>query len=466
MRIILWFRRDLRVTDHPALAAAVRDGQEVLPLFLIDPRFFQPTERAAGQVTAALSAVHSLANSLAALGNPLLVRTGDPLTIWAELLSEWQPDAVYASADITPFAKKRDRAVQQLLTERGVTVKFFHERTATRLEQMLTQERPYQVFSPFFKRWQSTPKRPLAEDLAAQLGARLGTRRLTNASDMPDMPDMPDVASEALPTPGTFGFPAATLPLAMTEAAAQQALQQFVQERMPSYADTRDDFATMQTSQLSVYLRHGLLSPIQVLAAASEAGPAGAAFIRQLAWRDFYYHLLDFYPKLAVEPFQSKYRDMEWQGDGSLFDAWCAGRTGVPIIDAAMRQLVQTGELHNRLRMLVSCFLTKHLGVDWKLGERFFAQHLLDYDAPLNIGGWQWSASVGTDAVPYFRVFNPVRQSEQYDPEGHYLRRWLPELADLPATHIHAPWSHGHAPAPIVDLAQARAAAIERFALF
>jgi deoxyribodipyrimidine photo-lyase len=293
-----------------------------------------------------------------------------------------------------------------------------------------------------------------------------------------------------VPTAESLGFPAAVLDLAPGEKSAGKLLDRFVERLLAHYAQTRDIPADPHgTSRFSAHLSAGTISIRQifrtVLAAQNshthrkskmENQKSADTFLAELIWREFYRMILFHHPRTVIEPFQRKYRRITWRNDPAFFEAWRAGNTGIPFIDAGMRQLAQTGFMHNRLRMLAAMFLTKHLDTHWLVGEQFFMRALVDYDQASNVGGWQWSASTGTDAAPYFRIMNPVRQSQRFDPDGVFIRRWLPQLAHVPSAHIHMPWQMpldlqqksrcmiGYDyPAPIVDLAVAKDAAIAKF---
>jgi deoxyribodipyrimidine photo-lyase len=318
---------------------------------------------------------------------------------------------------------------------------------------------PYVVYTPFARTWQELP-RPGAAALLPEPEAIVTPDELAS-EPIPDEPRLPD-----------------TVPFAAGEAAARQQLDAFATGPIETYGQLRNRVDSDGTSRLSPYLRFGMLSPRAALVAADEAfAAAGSETARkgaqtwrnELIWREFFVHILFFFPEARDHSFREKYRAIAWRNDEAEFEAWCAGRTGYPLVDAAMRQLATSGWMHNRARMVVGSFLTKDLLIDWRWGERWFMQHLIDGDPAANNGGWQWVAGTGTDAAPYFRIFNPVSQSEKHDPNGRFIRRWLPELANVPDNFIHAPWRMSQAaqeeagcrigrdyPAPIVDHGEAR----------
>lgn len=442
---VWWIRRDLRLGDNQALAAALAAGETVVPVFILDPRLLNAPTASAGRVAFLLAGLASLDGDLRSRGSRLIVRRGDPPTELARLVSETHAAAIYAEEDYSPYARRRDAAVAAAAPLRltpGLTV-----RPADLVRK--ADGGVYTVFTPFSRAWRALPLPGRADLLPPP------TRLAPPPADLESLP---------LPAPETRPalFPAG-------EAEAQRRLAVFVhgdsqsgppglraagagQKRQPAaiarYADDRNRLDLDGTSQLSPYLRFGMISARQCAVAALEAAAVGAAAERQgaetwlteLIWREFYIAILYHFPDVLREAFRPELRAIPWANDEAQFAAWCAGRTGYPVIDAAMRQLAQTGWMHNRARMIVASFLVKDLLIDWRWGERFFMQHLLDGDPAANNGGWQWTAGVGTDAAPYFRVFNPSLQAVKFDPTGAYVRRWLPELARLPDPYIHEPW--------------------------
>lgn len=433
---VVWFRRDVRLADNPAWSAGTM-AERVCPLFVIDPLLFDAaTDRRRALLVAGL---HALDRRLGGIGGRLRVEHGDPLVVVPKVAAELDASTVHVNAEVTPYGRRRDRAVAERIALEEHDGVYAHPPGSV----LTGTGTPYRVFTPFHRRWSELP-----------------------------VPAAPRPGS-AVPTtePGS-GIPAAAPPsFAAGEDAALDRLAGFL-GRIDRYDEDRDRFGIDGTSRLSIDLKYGWIGPRTVLAAAAGHG----SFIRQLAWRDFYGHLLASDPGMVERPMRPEYAAIAWRRAPGDLAAWRSGRTGYPIVDAAMRQLVAEGWIHNRLRMVAASFLVKDLLVDWRIGERFFRRHLVDGDVAQNAGNWQWVAGTGTDATPYFRIFNPTAQSRRFDPAGGYLRRWLPELAALPDRHLHAPWeapadalaAAGVAlgdtyPEPIVDHAKARRRALAAY---
>ncbi len=468
---VVWFRRDLRVHDHPALSAAAADGP-VAPLFVLDPTILEGRFASPNRAWFLLGCLTALDEALTALGAPLTIRVGRPVDVVPAFGAEVGAGSVTWSRDLTPFGRDRDRAVAERLATEGIAT---HARRGLLIhepESILTGAgTPFRAFAPFLRRWEAPPFRdvlPAPDALRAAPVLR---------PDPTPIPDRTEVRDLRLPPP--TADPAAILPPG--EPAARDRLARWLAaspEGGPvAYADRRDRLDDEHgTSRLSADLRFGTLSPVEVatrtLQSADGRGPR--RFVSELAWRDFYAHVLWHDPDAARRPTQPRYVAARYPDpDPALVEAWRTGQTGYPIVDAAMRQLLATGFLPNRARMIVASFLTKDLLVDWRVGEAHFMRHLVDGDPASNLGGWQWAASVGTDAQPYVRVFNPVTQGERFDPDGVYVRRWVPELAQVPAKAVHHPWTMSpdeqeaagcrigtDYPAPIVEHAEARRRAI------
>jgi len=411
---LVWYRRDLRLLDNPALADATRRNERVVAAYVLDPRLLA----AAGPHRRRfhLASLVALDAALRDQGARLVVRTGDPATVVPALAVELDAAEVAWNADPSPYATRRDDAVADGLTGAGVGVRRWHGTLVHRPGAVRTAKGTLsRVFTPFHRAWAATPHDPWPEPGDGVLDPAGG------------------VSSDPLPSPD------AEPPIPGGEAAALDRLAAWL-ERVDRYDDDRDAPAVDGTSSLSADLRFGLLSPRHVLAVVGDHTPGRAGFSRQLAWRDWYAHLTAELPHIARRAIRPEYDAVGWRHDPADLAAWQEGRTGYPIVDAGMRQLAATGWMHNRVRMIVGSFLVKDLLIDWREGERWFRHQLVDADIPQNAGNWQWVAGTGTDAAPYFRIFNPVAQSRTHDPRGAYIRRWVPELAGLPDAAVHAPW--------------------------
>lgn len=456
---IWWIRRDLRLHDNQALDAARRHGEKLVPLWIFDPVLLNSPNAGSRRIAFLHEGLHVLDKELRARGSCLFVRHGAPGEVLPELLSEIGADAIFAEEDYTPYARRRDSAITSALPLHlfdGTTV----HAPCTVLK---TNGEPYVVFSAFRRAWLALPF-PNSEALLPS------PERLLPA---------PPIDNHALgleveePSTSTTLFPAG-------ETEALRRLDRFVANGMAAYAERRDALDVAGTSCLSPYLRFGMLSPRRAAIAALEASAGGASGARtwldELIWRDFFIHVLYHFPFVQHQSFRERYRSLPWRADEEQLAAWQDGRTGYPIVDAAMRQLQATGWLHNRARMIAASFLSKHLLLDWRAGERWFRQQLLDGDLAANNGNWQWVAGTGTDAAPYFRIFNPIAQGKKHDPEGDYVRRWVPELAQVPTKYVHEPWQMPQRwqqearcvvgvdyPPPVVDHGAARERALARY---
>jgi len=466
-RTLVWFRRDLRVHDHTALHRAAQRG-EVVGLFVLSPGTWRTHDDAPAKVDFWLRNVHALAAALAERNIPLRVLTvaqphDEPAAVVREARST-RCDAVYFTREYEVNERRRDARVRALATAEGIAVEGFDDRVAVPPGEVLTDAgTPYTVFTPFRRRWYAA----LAKRGFALLPPPAPQRPL----EVPSSPLPQRVEGFESPLDPTL-WPAG-------EAEARRRLDAFVRHALRDYHRTRDFPARNGTSTLSPYLAAGVLSPRQCLAAAAaandgfvEAGHAGpVTWVSELAWRDFYQHVLVAFERVSKgRAFKPETERIAWRHDPEGFARWCEGRTGYPLVDAAMRQLRSTGWMHNRMRMVTAMFLSKDLLIDWREGERFFMQHLIDGDLGANNGGWQWSASTGTDAQPYFRVFNPSSQSKRYDPDGAYILRYVPELRTVSTALLHTPEKipeamlrHANYPARIVEHERARVRAIEAF---
>jgi deoxyribodipyrimidine photo-lyase len=469
--VIVWLRRDLRLADHPALAAAAEAGVAVLPVFILDdegPGAWRPGGASRWWLGRSLAA---LAAALEAKGSRLILRRGDAVVTLLALARDTQAQAVYFTRGYEPHAVRQESELADALCETGVACRRFGGHLLAEPEAVRTRSgEPFKVFTPFHNACRAEPpSRPLAAP------KRLAPPKSWPAGDAlaawrlePSAPDWAASMRE-LWNPG--------------EAGARERLDCFIDDALRDYATHRDRPDLDGTSRLSPHLCFGEISPRQLwhaIAAAAGRAPtleAGAeGFLRQLYWRDFCYHLLHAVPTLPEAPFRAEFAALPWRRDAKALHAWQSGRTGYPIVDAGMRQLWALGWMHNRVRMVAASLLTKHLLIPWRDGEAWFWDTLVDADLANNVANWQWVAGSGADAAPYFRIFNPVLQGRKFDPQGDYVRRWVPELADLPAKHIHAPWEAPDAvlgkagvvlgkdyPPPIVDHAQGRRRALAAY---
>ena len=465
---LIWLRSDLRQSDNTALSAAVKRGPTVA-VYLISPQQWLSHDDAACKVDFWLRNLATLSDSLQALNIPLLIRTADTWdqapAVLLELCQQHGIEAVHANQEYGINETRRDEAAAKALEAQGIEFHSYLDQLLFQPGSVLTQSGSYfQVFSQF--------RRICYNHLHRALPAIV---------ESPQAQTAVSIERDAIPQ-SVDGFTPPTESLRALwpagERHAQQRLVHFADEQIHYYQDERDLPAKPGTSQISAYLAAGVISPRQCLHAALqsnhgefESGSPGVfTWITELLWREFYKHILVGYPRVSRHrAFRLETEFLPWRDAPEELAAWKEGRTGIPIIDAAMRQLLETGWMHNRLRMVVAMFLTKNLLIDWREGERFFMQHLIDGDLAANNGGWQWSSSTGTDSVPYFRIFNPLSQSERFDPEGRFIKHWLPELADLSKKDIHNPSIAGGLfgvadyPRPMVDLKKSRERALTAF---
>lgn len=426
---LVWFRRDLRDYDHAALHAALNAHRAVHCAFVFDTEILDAlgssTDR---RVTFIWECVRELKAALEARGGGLHVLHGRARDAIPRLARHLGVGAVYANRDYEPQADARDTQVADTLRDAGIDFRTRKDQVIFELDEVRTRSGDaFAVFTPYKRAW-------LAK-LEPRHIAPLDTNRL--AQRLAPAPVGPMPALEAL------GFERAEPPLPAGMSGGARLWKAF-RRRLARYAERRDFPALAATSRLSVHLRFGTVSVRELVRYARARDSAGAqAWLAELIWREFYFAILAARPDVVDHAFRRAYDALQWEDDETGFRAWSEGRTGYPLVDAAMRELNAAGTMHNRLRMVTASFLVKDLGIDWRRGERYFAGKLLDYDLAANNGGWQWSASTGCDAQPWFRIFNPVTQSLRFDPEGAYIRRWVPELARVPNAYVHAPWHMG-----------------------
>jgi deoxyribodipyrimidine photo-lyase len=458
---IVWFRRDLRLGDNPALAAA-SEADRVVPLFCFEPALVEGRHASANRNAYLLASLRELDRRLRRAGSRLHYRSGDPARVLPAVAAEAGASSVHVNRDHTAHAVRRERRVAEALAADGVELIDHVGITCADIARIETATgRPYRVFTPFHRSWARAERRR-----AARRPRRLRSPASVRAGRAPSERAL-GVDARAKRIAARFG---------PGEASGRRAMYRAVR-RAAAYHRTRDAVGIDGTSRLSPQLHFGTISARELESLLVRDGGEGARGLRrQLAWRDFWLHVIGAFPANREREHDERLRGLRWRRSRSDLEAWKQGRTGVPWIDAGMRQLLAEGWMHNRLRMAVASYLTKNLWIDWRRGERHFMRHLLDGDESQNNGNWQWAASVGADPQPYFRVFNPIRQQRRFDPQGAYVRRWVPELRRLPDEHLPAPWEAPEAvladagvelgvdyPEPLVDLGASRAEAIERF---
>jgi deoxyribodipyrimidine photo-lyase len=453
MTVIHWFRRDLRVNDNVALNAAVAESSgSVVPVFVFDDALLKGTDVAPARVQFLLESLRELDANLHKRGSQLVVRRGNVAAELVRLAQETGASAITYNRDYTPAARKRDTAVDAALQAVGVATKRYKDLVLHEEHELLTNsKKPYTVFTPYKKAWLAADK-PKAQTSDWRLAVAPIANLHSQVTALSSAKELGFAVTQQVPKGG--------------EAEAARLLKAFVDsDRLNRYAADRDFPGLAGTALLSPHLRFGTISPrvcyetaqqnINYVVPARESRStsksesdidSGNAWISELIWREFYMQVLFHHPHADKGNFNKTYDAFVWgngsaQVDQQYFKAWCAGKTGFPIVDAAMRQLNATGWMHNRCRMIVASFLTKDLLLDWRWGESYFMRMLVDGDPASNNGGWQWAASTGTDAQPYFRIFNPLIQAAKFDPQGAYIRQWLPELARVPAEFVHEPWN-------------------------
>lgn len=495
-RALVWFRRDLRCDDHAALASALREARCVFCVFVFDPDILDALEdRAQRRVEFIHESLHALHTALAARGGGLIVLHARPRQVIPALARELGVGAVYANRDYEPSAIARDAQVERALVAQGTAWHSCKDQVIFEPYEVLTRDgRAFSVFTPYKNAWLAKFQAGDAAAHAVEANGRLAplersavaARRAevlqgdpASAAPAAHADASRDAPARHIPTLEALGFERTNLrelkmPTGMDGA---RMLWDDFRGRLQHYRERRDFPAVKGPSYLSVHLRFGTISVRELVREAVAHDDEGArTWLSELIWREFYFMILYHHPQVVTQAFRPEFDGIRFPGGRDRFEAWCEGRTGYPIVDAGMRQLNATGYMHNRLRMITASFLVKDLHVDWRWGERYFARKLNDYDLSANNGGWQWAASTGCDAQPYFRIFNPVTQSERFDADGKFIRMYVPELAKLPTAHIHAPWLAGAAeqaaagmtigkdyPPPLVDHARSRAITLELF---
>ncbi|MCX2974308.1 deoxyribodipyrimidine photo-lyase [Halieaceae bacterium IMCC8485] len=469
--VIYWFRRDLRLTDLPGLQAALASGKPVIPCFILDDESTEEWAMGGASRWWLHHSLQALTKSVAEQGGNLLVRRGDTQAQLNALVNETGAAAVYCSELYEPDARDLEKTLGEELAKSGAAIHCLPGTLFFRPHEVRNGSGlPFKVFTPFWRHcMQRLPSMPLPQKTIFTPNSFL-QHSLTGLSceQWQLLPDSPNWAADwhNYWTPG--------------EAGATETLKQFVTNTLADYAQGRDFPARDASSRLSAHFHWGEISPRQAWAAVNKAPGSNDKdqhkFLSELGWRDFNHHLLFHFPHIADRPFKPSFSQMPWQGSDETFKAWCEGRTGYPIVDAGMRELWQTGFMHNRVRMICASFLTKHLLLPWQWGARWFWDTLVDADLANNSGGWQWVAGCGADASPWFRIFNPMLQGKKFDGDGEYVRRWLPELAGLSDRDLQIPWEApplvladagvtlgSDYPFPIVDHKDARAAALAAY---
>lgn len=470
---IVWFRQDLRLTDHPALQAAIRRDQAVIPLYIWDPAGEGDWPPGGAARYWLHQALKQLDADLQDCGSRLILRQGNSLDVLLDLTRSDNVDTIYWNRRYEPASIERDTEVKKALNEEGLKVASFNGSLLIEPWEIETKSGgPYKVFTPYYRRCLEQ-----AED--RELFS--APKQLHRPRSWPDRESLEALGLE----PEVDWADGIHDAWDIGEAGGHRQLDRFLEDGLGDYEEGRDRPDREFVSRLSPYLHFGHLSPNQVRRAVEEAGheddqpgriQQGEAYIRELYWREFSYHLLFHFPQVPDQPLREEFSDFRWSQSRKNFEAWQQGQTGYPIVDAGMRQLWKTGWMHNRVRMIVASFLTKDLLIHWREGAQWFWDTLVDADLANNTQGWQWTAGCGADAAPYFRIFNPVTQGERYDPEGDYIRRYVPELAGLTGKNIHSPWTASQDelkragielgetyPKPIVDHKEARKEALDRY---
>ncbi len=424
---IFWFRRDLRLHDNAGLYHALKNGIPVLPIFIFDQNILDELEdRCDRRVEFIHGALQEIQDLLKKAGTTLDVRYGNPPAVFKALLNEYDVKKVFTNHDYEPYARERDRSVEDLLKKNGIPFHTSKDQVIFEKNEVIKDDgKPYTVFTPYSRRWKSVLN-------------NFYLRSYPNKKYFSQFFKQPEKKLISLPEmnfrPAGMAFPPG----------------KWKEEVIRNYKEQRDIPSVKGTSRLSVHLRFGTISVREL---AREAGALNETFLNELIWRDFYQMILWHFPRVVIHSFKPDYDKIKWRNNEKEFGAWCKGQTGYPIVDAGMRELNETGFMHNRVRMIVASFLTKHLLIDWRWGESYFAKKLLDFDLAANNGGWQWAAGSGCDAAPYFRVFNPYLQTQKFDPDFKYIRKWVPELDEL--TY----------PRPIIEHEAARKRCLEAYAL-
>ena len=422
---LFWFRRDLRLHDNTGINKALMEKENILPLFIFDRHILDElNNRRDARIHFIYQTINHIKKELEAKGSSLLIRYGFPVEIFKDLINEYPVEAVYTNHDYEPYARERDKQVETILKQQHIEFKTYKDQVIFEKEDVLKKDgKPYTVYSPFGRRWMEH----FSEDMLAEQPSEKQLNKFHKSDPFPGI-SLKDM-----------GF---------KESEVEIPSSHFPKEIIENYHSTRNQPAKNGTSRLGIHLRFGTISIRRLV---EQALALNKTYLNELIWREFFMMILWHFPKVVDHSFKPAYDFIEWRNDENDFEAWCSGQTGYPIVDAGMRELNKTGYMHNRVRMITAGFLTKHLLIDWRWGERYFAEKLLDYELSSNNGGWQWAAGSGCDAAPYFRVFNPELQTKKFDPDLKYIRKWVPEFEGF------------NYPKPIVDHKFARQRALDTY---
>lgn len=402
---LFWFRRDLRLQDNAGLYRALRAGHKVQPVFIFDKNILDDlNDRRDRRVEFIHLQLQKMQMELQSLGSTFDVRYGTPATVFKELLKEYEVKAVFTNHDYEPYAAKRDKEIETILQSNGIKLHTFKDQVIFEKNEIVKDDgKPYTVFTPYSRKWKAKLNDFYPKEYPVEKYSDCFYQQ----------------PSKQIPSLAEMRFETQHIPFPSNHWDA---------DTIRAYAERRNIPAVPGTSRLSIHLRFGTISIRQLT---REAGALNESFLNELIWRDFYHMILWHFPHVVAHSFKPEYDEIKWRNNESEIQAWCEGLTGYPIVDAGMRELNTTGYMHNRVRMIVASFLTKHLLVDWRIGEAYFASKLLDFDLAANNGGWQWAAGSGCDAAPYFRIFNPYLQTQRFDPQLKYIRKWVPEYEEL-----------------------------------
>lgn len=417
---VFWFRRDLRLDDNTALQHALQSGYPVMPLFIFDQQILHELPEDDARVCFIYDRLAHLHQELIKKGTSLLCLKGDPIHVWEELIERYEISQVYINKDYEPYALERDKQLKEFLQHHKIELLAFKDQVIFEENEVVKNDgKPYTVFTPYKNKW-----------LAKFKNNKPAPSNLTNNDNF-----LP--SNHPFPSLDDIGFKRSSVKV-----------RDYALSKLDSYATTRNVPAEDNTSYLGPHLRFGIVSPRQII---SKLKPSDEVFLSELIWREFFMQILFHFPEVVLRNFKSKYNGIQWRNDEGEFKKWCEGQTGYPMVDAGMRQLKTTGYMHNRVRMIAAGFLCKHLLIDWRWGEAYFASKLLDYELASNNGNWQWAAGTGCDAAPYFRIFNPIEQRKKFDKNFTYIKNWIPELETI------------NYPNPIVDHKTARERALDTY---